>query len=144
LSAYAGFGYVWEITEKFSLDVYGQYFWTRHQGDDVTLTTGDPVSFADVDSRRLRLGGRFTYEINDYLSPYIGAAWEREFAARQRATTFGYDIDTPSLRGDTGIGELWLSFKHSKHLPLSIDIGVQGYLGKREGATGNLQIKYEF
>ncbi|MDR2861427.1 MAG: hypothetical protein LBV07_02610, partial [Syntrophobacterales bacterium] len=60
------------------------------------------------------------------------------------ATTYGYAIDAPSLRGGTGIGELGLTLKPSKDLPLSFDLGVQGYVGKREGVTGSLQTRYEF
>jgi hypothetical protein len=29
-------------------------------------------------------------------------------------------------------------------LPLSFDLGVQGYTGKREGVTGCLLVKWEF
>ena len=49
-----------------------------------------------------------------------------------------------SLRGDTGIGELGLAFTPSQTLPLSFDLGVQGYVGKREGVTASLQAKWEF
>jgi outer membrane autotransporter protein len=139
-----GAGYVWNITDKAALDFYGKYFWTRQEGDSVTLSTGDPVTFKDVDSSRLRLGGRFAYALNEYVSPYIGAAWEHEFDGRARATTNGFDIDAPSLRGDTGMGELGLSLKPSSTLPLTFDLGVQGYTGKREGVTGTLQARFEF
>ena len=37
-----------------------------------------------------------------------------------------------------------LTLKPSKDLPLSFDLGVQGYVGKREGVTGSLQIRFEF
>jgi hypothetical protein len=57
---------------------------------------------------------------------------------------YGHRIGTPSLRGDTGIGELGLVLKPSKDLPLSFDFGVQGYIGKREGVTGSLQVRFEF
>ena len=147
-SAYYGFhagaGYIWNITDKASLDLYGKYFWTRVTGDSVTLSTGDPVKFKDADSSRLRGGARFAYAVNEYLSPYIGAAYEHEFDGKARATTNGFDIAAPSLRGGTGIGELGLTLKPSKTLPLSFDLGVQGYVGKREGVTGSLQIRYEF
>ena len=43
-----------------------------------------------------------------------------------------------------GKGELGLSLKPSPDLPLSFDLGVSGYTGKREGVTGSLQIKFEF
>jgi len=142
---HAGLGYIWKFTEKASLDLHAKYFWTRMQGADVTLATGDPVSFRDVDSHRLRFGGRFAYAINNYVAPYIGAAWEYEMDGRQRATTYGnYDIKTPTLYGSTGIGELGLTLKPSITMPLSFDLGVQGYVGKREGVTGSLQVRYEF
>jgi len=82
--------------------------------------------------------------VNDIVSPYIGAAYEHEFDGKARATTNGVKIDAPKLTGGTGIGELGLTLKPGKNLPLSFDLGVQGYVGKREGVTGSLQIKFEF
>ena len=147
-SAYYGFhlgaGYVWNITEAASLDLYGKYFWTRLEGDSVTLSTGDPVRFKNADSSRLRLGGRFAWAVNEHVSPYAGAAWEHEFDGKARATAHGFDIDAPSLSGDTGIGELGLTLTPSASLPLYFDLGVQGYVGRREGVTGSLQVKFEF
>ncbi|MCL2001329.1 MAG: autotransporter outer membrane beta-barrel domain-containing protein, partial [Planctomycetes bacterium] len=143
-SLHAGLGYIWKLTERASLDLYGKYFWTRQNGDSITLSTGDPVRFEATNSHRLRLGGRWSYAVNKCVSPYIGAAWEYEFSGRQRADSYGYALDTPSLRGGTGIGELGLSLTPSQDLPLSIDLGVQGYVGKREGLTGSLQAIWRF
>jgi autotransporter-associated beta strand protein len=139
-----GAGYVWNITKAASLDLYGKYFWTHQEGDKVTLANGDLVRFKAVDSQRLRLGVRFTCAPDERVTPYIGAAYEHEFDGKARASTYGYSIDAPSLRGDTGIGEFGLSLKPSKDLPLSFDLGVQGYMGQREGVTGSLQARLEF
>ena len=49
-----------------------------------------------------------------------------------------------SLRGDTGIGELGLTFTPSQTLPLSFDLGVQGYVGKHEGVGGTAMLTYSF
>jgi autotransporter-associated beta strand protein len=147
-SVYYGFhfgtGYIWNITDRASLDIYGKYFLTHQKGDEVTLANGDPVHFDSVNSQRLRLGLRFSYTINDYIKPYIGAAYEREFDGKACASTYGYAIDTPSMRGDTGIGELGFTLTPSADLPLSFDFGIQGYIGKRKGVTGSFQIKFEF
>ncbi|MDR3203807.1 MAG: hypothetical protein LBV23_03550, partial [Deltaproteobacteria bacterium] len=82
-SAYYGFhfgtGYLWNISDTASLDLYAKYFATVQKGDSVILTTGDPVTFNDATSSRLRLGARIGFAVNDYVRPYIGAAWEREF-----------------------------------------------------------------
>ncbi|MDR1424505.1 MAG: autotransporter domain-containing protein, partial [Azoarcus sp.] len=141
---HAGAGYLWKITDKASLDLSGKYFWTRQAGDSVRLSTGEKLRFKDVDSSRLRLGVRYAHVINEYLSPYAGAAYEHEFDGKARASSNGFAIDAPSLRGDTGIGELGLSLKPSPSLPLSFDLGVQGYVGKREGVTGSLQARWAF
>jgi len=105
---------------------------------------GDPIKFKDMDSHRLRGGARFRYAINEYVTPYIGAAYEHEFDGRARAAVYGHKVGTPDLIGGTGMGELGLSLNPSKDLPLSIDLGVQGYVGKREGVTGSLQVHFEF
>jgi len=57
---------------------------------------------------------------------------------------YGHKIGTPDLIGGTGMGELGFTLKPSKNLPLSFDLGVQGYVGKREGVTGSLQVRWEF
>ena len=139
-----GTGYVWNINDAATLDLYGKYFWTRQQGDSVCLSTGEHLSFDDINSSRLRFGGRFAYILNEHVAPYIGAAWEHEFDGKARARTNGFDIDAPNLRGNTGIGELGLSLTPSADLPLTIDLGVQGYTGKHEGVTGSLMVKWEF
>ena len=139
-----GAGYLWNINDKASLDLYGKYFWTRQDGDSVKLSTGDPVKFDDIDSNRLRGGARFSYAVNEHVSPYVGAAWEYEFGGKAKATTNDFAIDAPDLKGSTGIGELGFTLKPSATLPLSFDLGVQGYVGKREGVTGSLQVKWEF
>lgn len=139
-----GTGYVWNINDAATLDLYGKYFWTRQQSDSVGLSTGEHLSFDDINSSRLRFGGRFAYILNEHVAPYIGAGWEHEFDGKARATTNGFDIDTPNLRGNTGIGELGLSLTPSADLPLTVDLGVQGYTGKREGVTGSLMVKWEF
>ena len=139
-----GTGYVWNINDAATLDLYGKYFWTRQQGDSVGLSTGEHLSFDDINSSRLRFGGRFAYILNEHVAPYIGAAWEHEFDGKARARTNGFDIDAPNLRGNTGIGELGLSLTPSADLPLTVDLGVQGYTGKREGVTGSLMVKWEF
>ena len=80
----------------------------------------------------------------EHVSAYIGAAWEHEFEGVSDSSVFGYDIDSPKIRGDSGRGEIGLRFTPTDDLPLTVDIGVQGYAGKKEGVTGSLFVQYEF
>ena len=141
---HVGGGYIWNILEEASLDLYAKYFWTRQEGDSVTLSSGESMHFKKVDSQRTRLGARFTYVLNEYVSPYAGAAWEHEFDSKARSTVNGLGVDSPSIEGDTGVGELGLNISPAPALPLTIGLGVQGYTGKREGVTGSLDLKWEF
>ena len=141
---HAGLGYLWNFAEDHSLDIYGKYYWTRVLGTDETLNTGDPVDFDDITSSRTRLGARYSYQATEHVSAYIGAAWEHEFEGVSDSSVFSYDIDSPKIRGDSGCGEMGLRFTPTDDLPLTVDIGVQGYAGKKEGVTGSLFVQYEF
>ncbi|MDR1037502.1 MAG: S8 family serine peptidase [Deltaproteobacteria bacterium] len=139
-----GVGYVWNISDKRDFEIFGKYFWTRQERDFLKLSTGDAVKFDDVNSSRLRLGGRFSCVVNDYVTTYLGAAWEHEFDGKVSASANGFRINAPSLRGDTGIGELGLVFRPSPAFPLSFNLNVQGYTGKRGGFSGGFKIRLDF
>ncbi len=143
--AHIGAGYVFDLNGMAWLDLSAKYLWTHQEGDDVQLSTGDPVNFSDVDSQRLRAGARLSWHVTEYANPYVGAFWEHEFDGDASASSHGYAFDTPSLKGDTGIGELGLKIEPEPGDGMfSLDVGIQGYTGQREGITGMVQIKYEF
>jgi len=137
---HVGGGKILNLSKNSTLDLYGKYFWTKQQGDAVTLSSGDPVDFQSVNSHRTRFGARFSSGVNKDLKPYFGAAWEHEFDGAARAMTNGYAIGVPSLRGDTGVGELGVTWKPTAYRGFFVDLGAQGYVGKREGATASLAI----
>jgi outer membrane autotransporter protein len=78
------------------------------------------------------------------LTPYFGAAFDYEFDSEAKSDVNGRSIDSPNVKGAAGLGELGLAFKPSADSGLSLDLGVQGYTGEREGVTGSFQVKLEF
>ncbi|MDR2892520.1 MAG: autotransporter-associated beta strand repeat-containing protein [Deltaproteobacteria bacterium] len=152
---HGGLGYVWDLSDKATLDASAKLLWTRQEGDSLTVYQ-DKLRFKDADSLRSRLGGRFTYDVSETISPYAGAYWEHEFDGKAGSTVNGQNIDAPSLKGDTGMAEFGLSFRpfaasageagtaQNSDLPLSFELGLQAYTGKREGVSGSLQVKLEF
>ncbi len=143
-SLHLGLGHRFTLSERAMLELSGKYFWTRQQGDSVTLTTGDPVTFDDADSHRVRVGVRYAYALSEAVSPYAGIAYEHEFDGEAGASTRGYRIESPSLRGGTGMAEMGVSLTPSQNIPLSVDLGLQGYVGKRQGVLGNLKVGLAF
>ena len=146
VGGHGGIGRLWTLpglNGKGTLDTSARVLWTHLDSDSMTVHD-DRVRFDSADSLRARLGGRFAYAVTEYASPYLGAYWEHEFAGTQRATANGVRLSSPTLRGSTGIAEVGVTITPSKKLPLSIDLGVQGSAGKREGITGSLQIRWTF
>jgi outer membrane autotransporter protein len=144
VGTHLGAGYLWNVAERATLDLHTKYFWTRQGNDSVTLSTGDPIRFKAANSHRLRFGSRLAFAANARVSPYVGGAFEHEFAGKARAFAHGIPIDAPSMRGGTGIGELGLVFRPSANRSLTADLGVQGYVGKRQGVTGALRVGWAF
>jgi hypothetical protein len=48
------------------------------------------------------------------------------------------------LKGDSGLVELGLTLNPTQTTPLTLDFGVQGYTGKREGVTGSFRVNWRF
>jgi len=143
--AHSGLGYLWNLSGATSLDIYGKYLWARQAGYSVNLQPfGDPIKFEPVDSRRLLTGLRFSHAWNEKVRPYVGAAYEYEFDSVARATTHGLAIESHSFGGSSEMGEVGLSFKPEPSRPITLDFGLQGYTGMKEGITGSLQLKVEF
>ena len=126
-----------------TLDVYGKYFFTHQSSDEATIL-GDKFSFDAVQSHRLRTGARYNLALNDAATLYTGGAYEYEFDGKANASVLGYAIDAPELKGGSGVLELGATVKPSKTTPLSVNIGIQGYVGQREGVAGQASLKYEF
>jgi len=145
VSLHGGAGYRWTLNETSALNLYGQFFHTREGGDSTRLknSANERVRFAAVTSNRIRLGGRYEWTLAN-VTPYIGLAYEHEFDGKVKATVDGVRVDRPDMEGSSGILEGGVSIKPTASLPLTIDLGLQGYAGKQRGATGSLRIKYDF
>ncbi|MDR1889940.1 MAG: hypothetical protein LBQ81_11280, partial [Zoogloeaceae bacterium] len=143
-SAHVGSGYRLQLNEQSSMQFYGQYLWSHQGGDTVKLTTGETVKFKAVDSQRTRLGARWNYAVSRTAQTWLGAAWEHEYAGKAKASIYGHQLDTPKLKGDTGLLEVGVTLSPTQNQPLSLDFGLQGYVGKREGVTGGVRVRYAF
>lgn len=140
---HAGAAYTRAIGKKIGMETYARFLWTRQDGDHASIS-GDNIRFRAMDSHRLQGGARFHYEMAPAIRPYAGAAYEWECSGAARAAAYGQDIAAPTLRGGTGMAELGVIFQPAAGKSMFIDLGVKGYLGKREGISGNIQFRADF
>ena len=138
-----GVGYLWEIAQAYTLDLSARYQWMHLEGYDTSITN-DPYKFDDIDSHRTKIGARLNYTENKQYTPYIGVAWEHEFSGTSDGSVYGYSLEDNSLKGDTGVAEIGVTFSPTADSAWKIDANVQGYVGQREGVAGNLAVNYMF
>ena len=141
--AHVGLGKMIEVNKKTSLDVYGRYFYAHQAGSDFEVL-GDEVTTASVSSERLQLGCRVTRQTAPHVSYYGGAAWEYEFDGAADMAVAGAGLAAPTLKGSSGIIEMGVRLEPAKASCITLDLGAQGYFGKRRGFSGGLQVNYSF
>lgn len=139
-----GFGYELKVTDRVDADFYGKYFWTHQQSADTGLSTGEDLHFDSIDSSRVRLGAEVKQAVSEHVLWRAGLAYEYEFDGKAGAKTNGLRISDPSLEGSSGIAQLQVQVKPSTSQPLEINLGVQGYVGQREGISGAASMVYRF
>jgi len=144
VSAHIGAGYLLPLDQQNLLDLSAKYLWTRLAGKDAIIA-GDHIQFERINSQRLRLGADLTHRYSDALALNAGLGYEYEFDAKARATTYEiYDIDAADTKGSTGLVTVGATLRPAFNQNLSFDLKAQGYVGKRQGGSLNLQMNYLF
>ena len=145
-AAHLGMGKVVQLNDKDTIDYYGKLFYTRQQGDKVTVGNGATYDFDATTSLRTRLGARYTHQLSEKNAFYAGLAWQHEFDGESNAivaTTLGSaSAPAPSMKGDTGIMELGWRVNNSDKFELGF--GVNGSIGKQKGVGFNLSLNFSF
>lgn len=146
MSAHVGLGALWDLNESLKLDTYARYMVTYLDDDDVGLNNryNDKLELDSTVTHAVRAGARFLGDFNDYASWKVGAAYEHVFDGDAESAVNSFSLDVPSLEGDTGVFELGLRIRPSLESNWAVDLGAKGYVGDREGVTGNMTVRYSF
>lgn len=144
-AAHLGAGKLMDVGHSNTLDVYGKYFYSRTGSDSTYLNGANEVAnFDAVNSHRLRIGTRLTHALNEQNKIYGGLAYQYEFNGDARATYSTSGVaPSPSVKGSSGMIELGWQVKPGKS-PMTIDLGVTGWVGKQRGITANVQASWTF
>ena len=146
MSAHVGLGAMWDLSESLKLDTYVRYMVTYLDDDDVSLNNryNDKLDLDSTVTHAVRAGARLLGDFNDYASWKVGAAYEHVFDGDAESAVNSFSLDVPSLEGDTGVFELGLRIRPSLESNWAVDLGAKGYVGDREGVTGNMTVRYSF
>lgn len=146
MSAHVGLGALLDLSESLKLDTYARYMVTYLDDDDVSLNNryNDKLELDSTVTHAVRAGARLLGDFNDYASWKVGAAYEHVFDGDAESAVNSFSLDVPSLEGDTGVFELGLRIRPSLESNWAVDLGAKGYVGDREGVTGNMTVRYSF
>ena len=136
-----GAGWIHQITENMSIDLYGRYMYS-YISENTAEVLEDPIEFSRVNSHRIALGIKVDRKLTSKIDMYCKASFERELSGEINARTYGYQIEPLSMKGNTLGAEAGLSGKTESSL--SWNIGIQGYMGQRKGLQGNVALGYLF
>ena len=81
---------------------------------------------------------------NAVSSVYAGAAYQYEFDGDARASYKGYDTAVPSLKGGSGMLELGWQMKPGDTSPVTVDLGLTGWVGRQQGVTFQAGAQWAF
>ena len=145
--AHLGICKVTGLNDTTKADVYAKLLYTHQNGDSVTLQgegNGEVYDFDAVDSTRARVGARVSKAYSERGTGYVGLAYEYEFDGEARATVKGFSTPAPSIKGSSGLVELGYILQPQGVNDPTINIGLQGWGGKKQGFTGNVDFVWTF
>lgn len=149
-SAHIGLGYVFDLADKVSLDVYGRYIFTYLEGDTVSLGTTDHerLKSEDTKTHTMQVGAMLRGTTPENISWRLGLAYEHVADGDAESTVFTKTdlvaLDIPTLEGDSGIVDLGITMRSKPTDPMALDLGLKGYVGDYQGVTGTVTWSYAF
>ena len=148
-SVHLGAGRIFNLIEHLDLDVYGRYIFTYLEGDKVNLGGNNgSLDMKNTKTHAFRVGARLLGDITENSSWRLGLAYERVSDGDAKSDLLASDLrvalDVPTLEGNTGIVEAGFTMQPDASSPWSFNFGLKGYVGDREGVTGNANVVYSF
>ena len=140
-------GYELPLNDFLTADMYARYTFSFLDNDSVDLNDA-AQSRAELDSvvaHALRIGARVKGGFTDAVNWKAGIAYEYMFDGVAGGTVDGVSITEAEMDGGSVIGELGVSVKPgSETSPWTLQFALKGYLGEREGVSGNGMLVYSF
>ncbi len=136
-----------KLNDTTKADVYAKFMYTHQNGDSVALRgegAGEEYDFDAVDSLRARVGARVSKDYSDRGTGYVGLAYEYEFDGEAKATVLGFSTPSPSIKGSSGLLELGYILQPKGVNDPTVNINLQGWSGKKQGFTGNVNFVWKF
>ena len=139
-----GFGNVQKAGAHGEFDTYLRYLYTRINGGNAHMNTGDAARFRSVNANRTVLGTRYLYAVAENSRVYAGAGWMQQYGGGSHGTVDNVTGPSPSLNGASGFFELGTQLAYPDNHNFGFDFNVTGWVGTQRGVSVGAGIRYAF
>ena len=137
-----GVGKEMQVNKTDTLDVYAKYFFNRR--GSVSFDAGGHYELDAVNSNVLRVGTRYTVKKNKNFNYYGGLAVEHEFSGKATGTADNMAIRSADISGTSLRWELGATFQPDDKTPMTLDLNLTGFAGKKRGISGGVSALWHF
>ncbi|SQI42829.1 Adhesin/invasin TibA autotransporter precursor [Leminorella richardii] len=141
-------GYRIDAAYSVWVEPYAKLTYVQVEGKDVKLSNGMKGSIDDQDSFTTELGmnlGRtFSIGANSSITPYVKAAWVREYIDNNKVTINDRNTFNTDLSGDMGKYGVGVSAIVNKEISVFAEVDYAKGGDREDPMQGNLGIRYSF
>lgn len=146
-----GAHYDWNV-EKLRNRTFFSYFYDGTESSSYRIADSEKVSGATFDydalnAHRVQVGNLMEYALSDTLRPYFGVTLEKTLSAKAKGSATDSEgtlaLHSSTMDGTTGILSAGWSYLNPA-ATFEFGVGVNGYIGARQGATAQVQANWKF
>lgn len=143
-----GVGYKYEIKENIAIEFYVKYILAKQKEKGAKIID-EEIKFEGVSTQRLRLGGRWEYEVKRIkekktdkinIKLYMGTSVEEDLDGEIKAIVGNMPIEGVKLKGITVRGEMGIRMEIAKKW--GVEVGGECFKGQMEGVSGVVRVRY--
>ena len=135
------------MADKFKNRTFINYFYDGREGENYRSKGGVEYHLDALNLHRAQVGSVFEYAYTPTLRPYVALTYEYAFKADAKGKFTDQDgsmaLNAADLEGSTGIASMGWTYQNEAK-SFEFDIGLNGYVGKRQGVSAQAQAEWKF
>ena len=135
------------VADKFKNRTFINYFYDGREGENYRSKGGVEYHLDALNLHWAQVGSVFEYAYTSTLRPYVALTYEYAFKADAKGKFTDQDgsmaLNAADLEGSTGIASMGWTYQNEAK-SFEFDIGLNGYVGKRQGVSAQAQAAWKF
>ena len=128
------------------------YFYDARESETYDIigsdqTAGAHVKADSLNAHRIQVGSLVEFKMHELLRPYLGVTFEQVISAKAKGSATDYAgtlrLNSSDLEGSTGIMSAGWVYQNESG-SFACEFGFNGYIGTRNGVSGQLQGLWKF